>query len=79
MAKPKTYTVSDGKAVLNLEVAEEGGYVVTSPLDPELVTEAETVEEAFENARDAADALRESRRKLLRELGRVQRRRVAVS
>ena len=62
------YTVSDGKLVLNLEAAEEGGYVVTSPLDPELVTEAETIEEAFANARDAAQALRQSRTKLLRRL-----------
>jgi len=34
------YTVSDGRLVLNLEAAEEGGFVVTSPLDPELITEA---------------------------------------
>jgi hypothetical protein len=33
----KTYTVSDGKLVLNLEPAAEGGYVVTSPLEPELI------------------------------------------
>ena len=63
MAKARSYTVSDGRLVLNLEAAEEGGYVVTSPLDPELITEAETVEEAFENARDAAEALRSSRKK----------------
>ena len=50
MAKAKSYTVSDGRLVLNLEPAEEGGYVVTSPLDPELITEAETVEAALENA-----------------------------
>jgi antitoxin HicB len=62
------YTVSDGKLVLNLEVAEEGGYVVTSPLDPELITEAETIEEAFANARDAGNALKHSRAKLLRRL-----------
>ena len=58
----KRYTVSDGKLVLTLEAAEEGGYVVTSPLDPELITEAETVEEAFENAKDALRALTQSRR-----------------
>ena len=52
----RPYTVSDGDLVLTLEPAEEGGYVVTSPFDPELITEAETIEEAFENARDAADA-----------------------
>lgn len=62
----KRYTVSDGKLVLTLEVAEEGGYVVSSPLDPELITEAETIEEAFENARDALRALKQSRAKLLR-------------
>ena len=62
------YTVSDGKLVLNLEPAEEGGYVVTSPLDPELITEAETIQEAFANARDAAQALKQSRVRLLRRL-----------
>ncbi len=68
----KRYTVSDGKIVLTLEDAPEGGYVVTSPLDPELVTEAENVREAFVNARDALKALRKTRSKLLgRRLGRV--------
>ena len=62
----KRYTVSDGKLVLNLEEAEEGGYIVTSPLDPELITEAETLEEAFANARDAAKALKQSRARLQR-------------
>jgi predicted RNase H-like HicB family nuclease len=40
--------------------------VVTCPLDPALITEAETLEEAFVNARDAAHALKRSRVKLLR-------------
>ena len=62
------YTASDGKLVLNLEAAEEGGYIVTSPLDPELITEAETIEEAFANARDANQALKQSRVKRLRRL-----------
>ncbi len=64
----KQYTVSDGRLVLKLEAAEEGGYVVTSPLDPELITEAETIEEAFANARDAARALKQARAKLSRRL-----------
>ena len=64
----RRYTVSDGKQVLVLEPAEEGGYVVTSPLDPELITEAETVEEAFVMAADAAKALKQSRAKLVRRL-----------
>jgi predicted RNase H-like HicB family nuclease len=33
-----------------------------------LVTQAETIEEAFANARDAAKALRQSRKKLLQKL-----------
>lgn len=64
----KRYTVSDGKLVLNFEAVEEGGYVVTSPLDPELITQAETIEEAFANARDAAQALKQARVKLRRRL-----------
>jgi len=64
----KRYTVGDGRVVLRLEAAEEGGYVVTSPLDPELITEAETIEEAFANARDAARALKQARAKLSRRL-----------
>ena len=51
----KRYTVSDGKLVPNLEEAEEGGYNVTSPLNPELITQAETIEEAFANARNTAN------------------------
>lgn len=64
----KMYTVSDGKLALVLESAPEGGFVVTSPLDPEFITEAETVEEAFANARDALKALAQSRSKLIRQL-----------
>jgi predicted RNase H-like HicB family nuclease len=62
----KRYTISDGKLVLNLEEAEEGGYIVTSPFDPELITQAETIAEAFANARDAAKALKQSRSRLMR-------------
>ncbi len=70
----RSYTVSDGKLVLQLRPAEEGGYVVTSPLDPELITQAESGEEAFENARDALQALRESRRKVIGRLAPRRRR-----
>lgn len=66
----KTYTVSDGKLLLTLAEADEGGYVVTSPLNPELITEAETISEAFENARDALRSLRRSRVKLWKQLSR---------
>jgi antitoxin HicB len=70
----RSYTASDGKLVLTLTPAEEGGFVVTSPLDPELITEAETIEDAFRLARDALRALRASRAKLLRKLAASSRR-----
>jgi antitoxin HicB len=66
MFMAKRYTVSDGKLVLNLEEAHERGYIVTSPLNPELITQAESIEEAFANARDAAKALKQSRARLNR-------------
>jgi antitoxin HicB len=69
----KAYTISDGEMVLTLEPAEEGGYIVTSPLDPELVTQADSLDEAFKNARDAASALNESRRELSKQLSDAER------
>ena len=49
--------------------AEEGGYDVTSPLDPGLITQAETLEEAFVMAYDAAELISGSLvRNLAREL-----------
>ena len=68
MTPKKRYTVSDGKLVLTLECAEEGGYIVTSTLEPELITEAETLDQAFLNAHDAMKALNLSRAKLFRKL-----------
>jgi predicted RNase H-like HicB family nuclease len=55
------FIASNGKMVLHLEPAEEGGYVVTCPYDSALITEAETLEEAFEMAEDAAIGLAEGR------------------
>lgn len=59
----KTFTVSDGKLVLELEPCEEGGYAVTSPMDPELNTQGDTLEECFKMAYDCAEALKEVRAK----------------
>jgi antitoxin HicB len=61
------FTVSDGKLVLFLEPAEEGGYVITSPSDPQLITQAETFEDAFPNAYDAREVLERTRLDLARE------------
>jgi antitoxin HicB len=70
----KAYTVSDGKLVLTLTTAEEGGYIVTSPVEPELITEADTIDDAFRMAHDALRALRTSRSKLLRQIAASRRR-----
>ena len=51
---------------LVLTPQEEGGYTVTSPLLPELVTEGNSVCDALENARDAFAAVIE----LYEDLGR---------
>jgi antitoxin HicB len=42
---------------LVLEPQPEGGYTVTSPLLPELVTEGDTMSEALANAEDAFAAV----------------------
>jgi predicted RNase H-like HicB family nuclease len=61
--KRKFYVAMNGRMVLHLEPEKEGGYVVTSPYDPELVTEADTLEDAFEMAEDAAKALAKARKR----------------
>ena len=48
------------KLPLVLEPQPEGGYVVTCPLLPELITEGETVQEAMQNANDALAAVVEA-------------------
>lgn len=45
------------KIPLVMTPAPEGGFTVTSPLLPELVTEGDTVEEALANVRDAVAAV----------------------
>lgn len=45
------------KLPLVLEPQPDGGYVVTCPLVPELVTEGETVDAALHNAGDALAAV----------------------
>ncbi len=45
------------KVPLILTPQAEGGYTVTSPLLPELVTEGDTMSEALENVNDALSAV----------------------
>lgn len=65
---PKQYTVSDGKLVLTVKESKDGGYVVSSPLDPELFTEGETLDEAVENAREVASLLAAHRRDIAKKI-----------
>jgi antitoxin HicB len=48
------------KLPLVLEPQPEGGYTVTCPLLPELVTEGDTIDEALENVKDALAAILEA-------------------
>ena len=45
------------KIPLVLSLQPEGGYVVTSPVLPELITEGETLEQAVDHVRDALAAV----------------------
>ena len=56
----------DHSVPLNLTPQAMGGYTVTSPLLPELVTEGDSVGEALENVKDALAAVIE----LYEDLGR---------
>lgn len=48
------------KIPLLLEPQPEGGFTVTSPILPELVTEGDTVEEVLANVQDAIRAIIEA-------------------
>ena len=61
------------KIPLLLAPQPEGGYTVTSPLLPELVTEGDTVEEALANVKDALAAVLEAYDELGRQLPRNAR------
>lgn len=56
------------KIPLILSPQPEGGFTVTSPLLPELVTEGDTLDEALGNARDALAAVVEAYEDLGRSL-----------
>lgn len=64
----KSYTISDGKLILKLTEAEEGGFIVTSLMHPGITTQADTVREAFMMMRDAVKTLRDGTAKLERDL-----------
>ena len=47
------------KIPLALDPQPEGGYTVTSPLTPELITEGDTISEAMANAAEAFEVVLE--------------------
>ena len=60
-AAPPRYVVSDGTLTLLLERdGESKWYSVTSPFNPKIITQARSVEEAFEMAYDALESLEEA-------------------
>lgn len=62
---PTRYIVTDGELVLELEYDEEcGGYSVTSPFNPDVTTQGETLEEVFEMARDCIACMAAARKQL---------------
>ena len=54
------------KLPLILDPQPEGGYVVTCPLLPELITEGDNIQDAFKNANDALAAIVEALKELNR-------------
>ena len=54
------------KLPLVMDPQPEGGYTVTCPVLPELITEGDTIQEAIQNANDALAAIIEA----FRDLGR---------
>jgi len=61
------------KIPLVLTPQPEGGYTVTSPLLPELITEGDTIDEALANVKDALVAVAEVYEDLGRSLPRNAR------
>lgn len=61
MDAPSTYTISDLELVLHLQDAGDRWFAVSTPLDPHVHTQARSIPEAFEMARDALQALHDTR------------------
>ena len=62
----------DYKVPLLLTPQPEGGYTVTSPLLPELVTEGDSLSEALDNVKDALAAVIEIYQDLGRRLPQIE-------
>ena len=62
MKQKTSYTISDGKMVLKLEAAEEGGYIGYVAELPGANTQGETLEEVRENLSEAIQLILEANR-----------------
>ena len=71
--KPRRKQASLYKLPLVLDPQPEGGFIVTCPLLPELITEGDSVEESLANVQDALAALIEAYKTLRRPLPSVLR------
>jgi len=58
--KVKTYLVTDGKLVLEVTPVEKGWLTVRAPFHEAVITQARSIPEAFEMARDAMHELKEA-------------------
>ena len=63
MARKQAYTVTDGKLVLELTPDDGDWYCVTAPMHPGVITQAKSIPEAFDMARDAIEVLTRGRKK----------------
>lgn len=59
--EPQQFIVSNGDLVMTLTVAGDGCYAVESPMEPQLITQARSIEKALEMAYDAIEGLRDVR------------------
>jgi len=75
--KKIVFTVTDGHLLLNLTPARNGGYTVTAPLIPELITEikSDSIKEAFMMARDALFVLVKGAEEIAKEIAAKDKRR----
>lgn len=62
----RKYNVSDGKLVLTLTEDKSGGFIITAPMWPGLITKAESLEDSFDEARGAITNLRRTWRRSAR-------------
>ena len=70
----KVFVVSDQELVLHLHLMPTGEpwrYGVTCPFEPQLITEANSVEEAFEMAHDALEGIRKCREKYASQIAKL--------